>query len=105
MLRTSDLLLISTGGGLRYGLIAGTEAGLGPRFNLNSCSGCHLQPAVGGSSPAVNPQVAVANLNGATNTVPAFVTLTGPVREARFKFADPPTSSIRDGGVHDLFTV
>src|SRR5215468_2326602 len=22
--------------------------GLGPRFNLDSCSGCHLQPSVGG---------------------------------------------------------
>src|SRR5215208_5052071 len=31
-----------------------TEAGLGPRFNLNSCAGCHAQPAVGGTSPAVN---------------------------------------------------
>ena len=38
------------------GTIAGTEPGLGPRFNLNSCAGCHSQPAVGGSSPAVNPQ-------------------------------------------------
>src|SRR5262249_33177328 len=27
--------------------------GLGPRMNLDSCSGCHLQPAAGGSSPAV----------------------------------------------------
>src|ERR1700720_3376002 len=26
--------------------------GLGPRFNLNSCSGCHAQPAVGGTSPS-----------------------------------------------------
>jgi len=31
--------------------------GLGPRFNLDSCAGCHLQPSVGGSSPKVNPQV------------------------------------------------
>src|SRR5262249_49017040 len=38
--------------------------GLGPRFNLDQCSGCHLQPAVGGTSPAVNPQIAVATLNG-----------------------------------------
>ena len=30
----------------------GTEAGLGPRFNLDSCFGCHKQPALGGSSPA-----------------------------------------------------
>src|SRR5580704_12095733 len=32
--------------------------GLGPNFNLNSCGGCHAQPAVGGSSPAINPQLA-----------------------------------------------
>src|SRR5262245_38271884 len=34
------------------GSAAGTEPGLGPRFNLNSCSGCHAHPAVGGTSPA-----------------------------------------------------
>src|SRR5580700_11258059 len=28
--------------------------GLGPGFNLNSCSGCHAAPATGGSSPATN---------------------------------------------------
>jgi CxxC motif-containing protein (DUF1111 family) len=87
------------------GTIAGTEGGLGPRFNLNSCSGCHAQPAIGGSSPIVNPQVAVANLQGPTNAIPAFITSNGPVREARFKFADPPTNSTRDGGVHDVFTI
>src|SRR5262245_8067575 len=55
------------------GTIAGEESGgLGPRFNMNSCAGCHAQPAVGGSSPKVNPQVAVANLDRATNTVPSF---------------------------------
>ena len=30
--------------------------GLGPRFNSNSCSSCHGQPAVGGTGAAVNPQ-------------------------------------------------
>jgi len=83
----------------------GTEAGLGPRFNLDSCGGCHAQPAVGGTSPEVNPQVAVATKNGATNILPFFVTSDGPVREARFKFANPPTNTIPDGGVHDLFTI
>jgi hypothetical protein len=39
--------------------------GLGPRFNANSCAACHAQPAVGGTSPAVNPQIAVATLDGA----------------------------------------
>src|SRR5438105_3174424 len=47
--------------------------GLGPRFNLDSCAGCHAQPAVGGSSPATNPEVAVATAFGAKNTVPAFI--------------------------------
>jgi CxxC motif-containing protein (DUF1111 family) len=78
------------------GTIAGTGSGLGPTFNLDSCAGCHAQPAVGGTSPAVNPQVAVATRNGATNVVPFFITSNGPVREARFK---------SDGGVHDLYTI
>jgi len=78
------------------GTIPGTGSGLGPTFNMDSCSGCHAQPAVGGTSPAVNPQVGVANKAGATNVVPFFITLNGPVREARFK---------SDGGVHDLYTI
>src|SRR5262245_20452035 len=87
------------------GTVANTEAGLGPRFNMNSCEGCHSEPAVGGTSPAVNPQVAVANELGATNVVPWFITANGPVREARFKYLDPGTNSIPDGGVHALFTI
>ena len=78
------------------GTISGTGSGLGPTFNLDSCSGCHAQPAVGGTSPAANPQFARANIAGATNTIPFFITANGPVREARFK---------SDGGVHDLFTI
>jgi CxxC motif-containing protein (DUF1111 family) len=70
--------------------------GLGPRFNLDSCGGCHAQPAVGGTSPATNPQVALATLDGADNTVPAFITPTGPIREMRFR---------RDNAVHQLFVV
>lgn len=50
----------------------GIGDGLGPRFNLDSCAGCHTQPAIGGSSPAVNPQVAVATAYGARNTLPSF---------------------------------
>ncbi|HEY6250485.1 MAG TPA: di-heme oxidoredictase family protein [Candidatus Angelobacter sp.] len=32
--------------------------GLGPRFNFNSCAGCHAVPSVGGTGPRVNPQFA-----------------------------------------------
>jgi len=76
--------------------------GVGPTMNLDACSGCHLQPAVGGTSPALNPQVAFAKKNGATNAVPSFIAANGPVREARFvRNAD----GTPDGGVHDLFTI
>jgi CxxC motif-containing protein (DUF1111 family) len=50
----------------------------------------------------VNPQVAVATALGAWNTVPSFIRLNGPVREARFK-TNPNGSA--DGGVHSLFVV
>src|SRR5207247_556192 len=82
--------------------VEGVEEGLGPRFNLDSCGGCHAQPATGGSSPSVNPQVAVATTNGARNTVPSFIKLDGPVREARFQYKPDGT---RDGGVHNLYTI
>ena len=76
--------------------------GLGPRMNLDSCGGCHAQPAVGGSSPALNPQVAFASKDGGDDTVPSFIRSNGPVREARFvRNAD----GTPDGGVHALFTL
>ncbi len=62
------------------GMIPGTGLGLGPRFNMDSCGGCHAHPAPGGASPLVNPQVAVATKAGATNTVPFFITSDGPIR-------------------------
>ena len=52
----------------------GVGDGLGPRFNLDGCAGCHSQPAIGGTSPAVNPQFAIATAFGARNTVPPFIT-------------------------------
>jgi CxxC motif-containing protein (DUF1111 family) len=94
----------------------GTNNGLGPRFNSNSCSSCHSQPNMGGSSPSAsvypfvgpNPETLVYALDGATNTLPSFITADGPAREARFvNFlnADGTLSSNPDGGVHDLYTV
>jgi len=104
------------------GIAGESGVGLGPRFNGNSCAACHAQPAVGGSSPPVNPQVALATLDGAQNTVPSFITLHGPVREARFVFQTAPVSDddhedthgnsqqateqqALDGGVHNLYTI
>jgi len=84
------------------GSISGTGNGLGPRFNAESCAQCHAQPAIGGTSPFTNPQVADATDQGADNSVPSFITLNGPVREARFPYT---FSGQVDGGVHDLFTI
>jgi CxxC motif-containing protein (DUF1111 family) len=87
--------------------VSGTQpgaagSGLGPRFNGNSCAQCHAHPSVGGTSPRVNPQVAMATSFGAQNRVPSFIRQNGPVRVVRFrKNADGSA----DGGVHALFVV
>lgn len=57
--------------------------GLGPTLNLDSCVGCHSQPATGGTSPMTNPQVALANKDGGSDAVSSFITANGPVREAK----------------------
>ncbi len=80
----------------------GANNGLGPRFNSNQCFSCHSQPNAGGSSPPQNPQVQVATLNGAKNTVPWFITQHGPVREARFKRS---SNGVSDGEVHADFVI
>ena len=87
--------------------VSGTQpgapgVGLGPRFNANSCSACHAQPAAGGSSPRNNPQVAQATLFGAKNVVPAFIQVDGPVRAVRFVRHPDGTP---DGGVQSLFVI
>jgi len=78
------------------------SAGMGPVFNADQCFICHSQPAIGGSSPAVNPANVIAHRLGGTNTVPDFEAPNGAFRETRFKFN---TDGSRDGGVHSLFTV
>jgi CxxC motif-containing protein (DUF1111 family) len=100
--------------------VTGDNSGLGPRFNLDGCGGCHSQPAPGGTSPASgifpnvgpNPQsqvIANAVVSGSTNTIPYFVHANGPVREARFPFFfdqfGNPNPNAPNGGVEDLFTV
>lgn len=77
--------------------------GLGPAMNLDNCRGCHAYPAIGGSSPAENPQVGLARFTrGTPRPLPAFVSPSGPIRVARFvKNAD----GTPDGGVHALLTI
>jgi CxxC motif-containing protein (DUF1111 family) len=84
------------------GTIADTGFGLGPRFNMDSCGGCHPHPAPGGTSPPVNPQVAVATKAGATNAVPFFITSDGPIRHAHVKRHPDGTP---DGQIALLYTI
>jgi len=86
----------------RFQNIDGVQNGLGPRYNGTGCTTCHAHPTVGGSSPALNPQIAMANIDGAQNDIPSFINLNGPVRVARFVNNSDGTA---DGGVHDLFVI
>ena len=81
----------------RFAEVEAVANGLGPRFNLTSCAGCHAFPASGGSSPATNPQITAApGSQVALLTTLNIISATGPIREVRFR---------SDGGVHDLFTI
>jgi len=113
---TASQLQFFQDGQMRFNEVDAVQNGLGPAFNSTSCSGCHAQPAFGGTSPSVadypnlgpNPQIAAANAGGATNKIPNFIAADGPVREARFPFGVGPNGAVTrtpDGGVHDLFTI
>src|SRR6266699_40815 len=91
-----------TAGAADFAEVENVPDGLGPRMNLDSCGGCHIQPALGGTSPFVNPLVAFAGKDGGTDSVPPFISANGPVREARFVLNPDGTA---DGGVHALFTI
>ena len=99
---TADQTTLFFNGQASFKQLEQVTDGLGPRFNLDSCVGCHAFPTHGGSAPAVNPQVALATAFGANNVVPTFLSTNGPIREARFKFT---ANGVRDGGVHSLFVV
>ncbi|HVP68423.1 MAG TPA: di-heme oxidoredictase family protein [Anaeromyxobacteraceae bacterium] len=103
---TADELAFFNDGRARFleieSVTGGTNNGLGPRFNSNQCASCHSQPDIGGTSPPNNPQIAVASLKGAKNSIPWFIVANGPVREARFKTNPDGTPN---GGVRALFVV
>ncbi len=110
----SGILAFFTDGQARFQEVetvsGGANVGLGPRFNSNQCSSCHAQPAIGGSGAATNPQFEFTS-NGVApgNTMPSFITATGPTREARFPFFFNSNGSVNfnspNGGVETLFTV
>jgi CxxC motif-containing protein (DUF1111 family) len=75
--------------------------GLGPRFNLTGCAGCHRQPATGGTSGPRNFQAGIPTTFTGNRPL-SFIREDGPVREVRFKYH--PDGS-RDGGVHNLFVI
>jgi CxxC motif-containing protein (DUF1111 family) len=89
-----------------------TTGGLGPVFNSNSCSSCHMQPAAGGGTAydlpggtvAENPLFGVYQADGATNTMPFFETANGPELIARFPYMSN-NLTVPDGSVHQLFTI
>jgi hypothetical protein len=98
---TGPQQLFFTAAQARFEVIETVPSGLGPGFNELACSNCHINPAVGGSSPTTNPQVTDANVNGGKNVIPSFITANGPIREARFVLQP---NGQPDGGVHDLFS-
>lgn len=101
--------------------------GLGPSFNAQSCFQCHSQPAVGGTSPGIitintptgqqtftsfdfveNPEIIAARDDHATNLIPPFVQVNGPVLEARFVNGLPANgnaAAVLPGAVGELFTI
>jgi len=109
----SGILSFFTDGQTRFQAVesvSGSPAGnngLGPRFNSNSCSSCHAQPAFGGSGAAMNPQFSFTSDGVAPgNTTPSFITATGPTREARFPFFFNSNGSVNtsepNGGVERI---
>src|SRR5260370_18626337 len=101
-LTAGELDFFTNHGVPQFSQVEAVADGLGPRFNLDSCGGCHIQPALGGSSPASNPQFTRAASMAPGNTIPYFVMQNGPIREARFI---KNANGGEDGGVHDLFTI
>ncbi|HEY0797395.1 MAG TPA: di-heme oxidoredictase family protein [Acidisarcina sp.] len=101
-LTAGELNFFQTIGQPVFSEVESVHNGLGPRFNLNSCAGCHSYPAVGGSSPPHNPEFSLAAAMAPGNLLPGFISDTGPVREVRFV---NDASGNPDGGVHDVFTI
>ena len=99
------------------GTVAGMPvAGLGPRYDTNSCFSCHGNPVAGGSSLTINAEVAMAGLNARpgfnANVVPTtnyfapdgtdgqpFIRSNGPTRSVFQRSTQKPLALYSIGGV------
>ena len=79
------------------------RVGLGARWDSSSCTGCHAQPADGGSSLPINPLFNVYQVLGAQNSMPYFETPNGPTLVARFPYKSDLVTP--DGHVKQLFVI
>jgi CxxC motif-containing protein (DUF1111 family) len=125
-LTAGDLAFFNNAGVPQFTQVEAVADGLGPRFNLDSCAGCHVFPAVGGSSPPTNnPQIVRAPQMAPGSTVPSFLNIDGPIREVRFirttngtpgqslrpgsdddsEESSPKSNGTPDGQVHAIFTI
>jgi CxxC motif-containing protein (DUF1111 family) len=77
--------------------------GLGPLYNANSCAACHAHPAVGGASPTTNPEIQMATDAGATNAIPPFISIKGPVRIMRF--IKNLSTGLTDGALYPFYSI
>jgi CxxC motif-containing protein (DUF1111 family) len=102
-LTAGDLAFFNNSAAPTFAEVETVASGLGPRFNLDSCAGCHAFPAIGGSSPLTgNPQVTRASVVAPGNLIPPFLNINGPIREARMiRNAD----GTPNGGVQSIFTI
>src|SRR5260370_41302780 len=82
-LTPGELDFFNNHGAPQFLQVEGVADGLGPRFNLDSCGGCHIQPPLGGPSPPTNPRLGPASTVAAGNTLPSFLTASAPISRAR----------------------
>jgi hypothetical protein len=105
-LTIGDLAFFNITASPTFSEVEAVANGLGPRFNLDSCAGCHAYPVVGGSSPPTsNPQVVRAPSIAPGNSIPNFLTINGPVREVRMvKNSDgTPNGGVLTFGAREKF--
>src|SRR5262252_8562460 len=105
---TANQLAFANSGKKNFGEINSVQQagsiGLGPRFDSNQCSNCHVQPAIGGTTGFNNGLFQVYDLDGATNFMPFFESFTGAALNSRV-LKQAGNLSVPDNQVHQVFTI